>query len=85
MTPRQIRAQLLLSNRTTVSIARKLGVSRQLVSHVIHRRLDNSRVRAAVADAIGVAYQVVWGVPDPDSNRYRDESTTEPIAEGNQP
>jgi len=66
MTSREIRSQMVLSGVTVAGLGRDLGVSRNLVSEVVHQRRTNPRVRRAVAHAIHRSYLEVWGEPDPD-------------------
>jgi lambda repressor-like predicted transcriptional regulator len=71
MSPLDIRIELLkLKQRTGVSqaaIARAAGVKhRSHVSLTIDRKTYSKRVRRAIAQAIGMTYERVWGEPDPD-------------------
>ncbi len=82
MRPNEIKAALVHRGITVTSIARELKVSRQLVSHVVHYRLPNARVRCAVADAIGLPYLLVWGSAYPrQSDVPAHDSITQPIAD----
>lgn len=53
MTPREIRAELILRGINQRSIADQLGVSESAVSHVISGRKRSDRIRRAVARALG--------------------------------
>jgi len=60
MTPTQIRAEMMLNNITVTAIAAGLGVKQPAVSQVIYRVRPNTKIRAAIAAAIGKPYDEVW-------------------------
>ncbi|MBE3574570.1 MAG: helix-turn-helix domain-containing protein [Firmicutes bacterium] len=53
MTPREIRAQLMLRGIRQQRIAEQLGVRAAAVSQVIDRKARSARIEAAIARAIG--------------------------------
>lgn len=67
MTPTQIRIGLLKRGRTQASIARDLGQTKSVVSHVLAGRRRTTAVRRAIADALGKTYLQVWGEEDPEA------------------
>lgn len=60
MEPHVIKANLLLARRPPQAIANDLGVSRSVVSHVIHGRKTSFRVATAVAEAINSKPAAIW-------------------------
>ena len=60
---RKIKALLALKGVSAFSIARKLGVDRSLITKVISDKTYNKspRVRAAIAEALDVPYEELWG------------------------
>ena len=61
MTRNEIRAALLLKGVTLTAIAQECGVSTASVSRVIARQTTSQRIRAAVAAAIGLPEEEVFG------------------------
>ena len=53
MTPREIRAELILRGINQRQIAAQLGVSESIISHVISGRRRSDRIRRAIARALG--------------------------------
>ncbi|MCA3225035.1 MAG: helix-turn-helix domain-containing protein [Burkholderiales bacterium] len=60
MHPDLIAAQLRIRGQSSAHIAARLGVSRALVSYVIHGHRHNRRVRSAIARALGMKVAQVW-------------------------
>lgn len=63
MTPKDIRKALIDAETTAAAIGRRLGVTRGAVYHVIAGRKRTPRIRAAIAEAIGMSVSEVWGSP----------------------
>lgn len=61
MTSLEIRAALILKGKLVSDIARFLGVHRTMVSQVVNRRTRTEYVRAAVASALGLTIEEVFG------------------------
>ena len=59
---REIKAMLVRKGITQWAIARSLNppVSRSAVCHVIAGKLKTFRIRQAIADALGLRYELVW-------------------------
>ncbi|OUN00482.1 MAG: hypothetical protein BAA04_08260 [Firmicutes bacterium ZCTH02-B6] len=53
MTPREIRAALILRGVKQRDVAQELGVSEAIVSQVISRKRTSERIERAIARAIG--------------------------------
>lgn len=61
MTANEIKAKLAMLGITQAEIAREQGVSRCVINAVVHNRLRTKRHRAAVAKAIRLPFDEVWG------------------------
>lgn len=57
----KIKIEMLKVGISAVAIARKAGVDRSAISHVIAGRHKSKRLRRAIADALGLPYKEVWG------------------------
>ena len=68
MTPQQRSEALHQGGATQAQIARRLGVSKSLVSQVMHGQKASARVRRALAWAMGLPVAVVF---PPDRGRGR--------------
>lgn len=53
--------QLRLRELTAAELARRLGVSREMVSQVINGVKKSRRIQEAIVAAIGMSFEVVWG------------------------
>lgn len=60
MTPRAIRAELILRGVLQQDIAARLHVNHSAVANTIAGRIKSERIRAAVARAIGRSVDEVW-------------------------
>lgn len=60
MDPIDINYLLRKNNSSQVAIARKLKVSRQMVSQVVHGVRPGHRVRKAIAKAVGRRVEDLW-------------------------
>ena len=65
--PIEIKVALIRAKKTQAQIARKLGVSKVIVTHVIKNQRTSHRVRRAIAKAIGRRINELW----PESNNKR--------------
>jgi lambda repressor-like predicted transcriptional regulator len=61
MTPREIRAHLILNGVKVTEIAKQLGVNQSAVSLIITQRQNSQRIQEAVAKAINLPFEKVWG------------------------
>lgn len=60
MPPKEIKRLLFRYDETQVGIARALGISKQVVHHVIEGKVASDRVRRAVCAAIRKHPKEVW-------------------------
>ena len=60
MKPNEILAALMLANCRPVEIARKLNVSRPMISNIIHGRGKSRIVQEAIAEIIGKPVDEIW-------------------------
>ncbi len=59
--PQYIRVLLAINGyRTQTAFADTLGVTPELISQVIHRKVTSRPVQLAIADACGVPYEDLW-------------------------
>jgi transcriptional regulator with XRE-family HTH domain len=63
--------RLRLKGLLAKDVARAAGVSRRMVTYVINGKQKSHLVRAAVAEALGLAYEKVWGEKEPVSDSSR--------------
>jgi lambda repressor-like predicted transcriptional regulator len=56
-----VRGLLTMHKITFRSIGKSLGISHSCVSHVLHGRGKSRRVLQAVADALGMTFEELWG------------------------
>jgi transcriptional regulator with XRE-family HTH domain len=61
MDPFEIKALMKKSGVYQADIARRLGITREYVRKVIHGERSTRRVRQAIADALGMPFEEVWG------------------------
>ena len=59
--------QLRRHRITAAEIARSLGVTRRMVAYVINGQAESQRVKAALARALGLPFEKIWG----DEAEYR--------------
>jgi lambda repressor-like predicted transcriptional regulator len=60
MSPREIKAQLILKGIKIVNIAANLDVSHVAVTRVISGKSVSGRIRLAIANAIGKKVNEIW-------------------------
>ena len=58
---KKIKILMIDKEITRADIARKAHVGRAAICMVISGRNKGQRLRAAIADALGVRYEVLWG------------------------
>jgi lambda repressor-like predicted transcriptional regulator len=61
MSPREIYGRLLMKGLTAQALGRELGISGRAVSLVITRKGRSRRVQEAIARALGLGFERVWG------------------------
>ena len=52
-----------MRNIKAIDIARKLGVHSSAIYHEIRGKHSSRRLREAIADAVGIPYDKLWGNP----------------------
>ena len=57
----KIKVEMLKKRLSGADIARKAGVDRSAIYHVISGRSKSKKLRQAIADALGMSYNEVWG------------------------
>ena len=57
---RLIKQGFLLSHQTFSGLARKLGVTPPMITHVARNRRNSKRVRRAIARALGTSIKDLW-------------------------
>lgn len=60
MTPKEIKAAMILQGITQVTIAKKAGISQALVCNTIKGIEKNPRVRRTIASALGKPVREIW-------------------------
>lgn len=63
MHPEEIKAALRIKGITLTALAQELGLSRSMVTHVIHGHARSERVEKHVAQAIGKPVTALWAAP----------------------
>lgn len=81
MDPKKIKARLVERGISQVDIARRLNLSPQTVATVINRRGRSYRVEQAIADLLGLPYEILWG--DPPASRKHLITPDRPSCQGN--
>lgn len=86
LTQKQIHAALILKGVRMIDVAREVGVSETAVRLVMMRKgLRSTRIRRALAQAIGRHFAEVWGEADPgeaeNPRRTRRAETAEQYAD----
>lgn len=61
MSELEIKIELLKRGISGAEISRRIGCHRTAIYHVIAGRYKSRRVRQAVAEALNLPYEVVWG------------------------
>ncbi len=61
LTFEQMKCGLCRKGISAASIGNKLGISRRAVSMTMLRIIKKDRNRAAIAEALGMEYDAVWG------------------------
>jgi lambda repressor-like predicted transcriptional regulator len=64
----KIRSELVKRDISNASIAQKLNVSRQSVTQIIYGQAKSSRIRQAIAQAIGRPVHEIW----PDNGNHKE-------------
>jgi transcriptional regulator with XRE-family HTH domain len=57
----EVKVQMLKKTVTQTDIAKALGIDRSTVSGVVNGHRTSRRVQKAIADAVGVPYEKLWG------------------------
>ncbi len=57
---REIKAMMVRKGISQAAIARQIGVTRSFITHVIAGDFRTARIRRAIADALGLKYELVW-------------------------
>ena len=60
MTPREIKAALILKGITQTAIAKKLGVLTCTVGQVIAGRSKSARIAKQIAEELGLKVEDIW-------------------------
>jgi len=63
MHPEQIKAQLRMKGITPTALADQLGVAQSTMSQVINGKAVSARIRASIAEFIGMPVDVLWPPP----------------------
>ncbi len=61
---REIKALLVLKGISGAEIARGIGVHRTAIYHTIEGKIKSYRIRKAIADALEVEYEELWGAEE---------------------
>ncbi len=56
----KIKILMLEKGVSQAGIARKLGISRSAVNHVINGRVESDRIKKAIAKGLRMSYKKVW-------------------------
>jgi len=73
MHPEQIKAQLRMKGITPTALADELGVGHSGVSQVISGRVVSARIRAKIADILGMPVETLWPAVKPVLRRSREQ------------
>jgi lambda repressor-like predicted transcriptional regulator len=65
--PTKIKIEMLKKGITGADIARRAGVTRVAIYHVIEGRVKSTRLRKAIADALGMKIKQIW----PENNKRK--------------
>jgi len=71
MHPEEIKAALRINGVTLTALAHELGLSRSMVTQVIHGYARSRRVEERIAQLLGKPINAIWTAPKP---RLRNES-----------
>lgn len=61
MTSREIRAHMILNGVKCIDIAKELGVHQTAITLIITQRENSRRIQEAIAKAINMPFEKVWG------------------------
>ncbi len=61
LNPMAIKIRLLRKGISVREIGRRAGVTNPAISYTIHRKVKGRHLRAAIADALDLPYEKVWG------------------------
>jgi len=73
MHPEQIKASLRMKGITAAALADELGVGHSSVSQVISGRIASARIRASIADIVGMPVDTLWPKTQPALRRTRSQ------------
>jgi len=59
-----IRIEMIKKDVKGAEIARRIGVNRSAISKTIDGKIKSYRLRKAIAEALGVPYEELWGEED---------------------
>lgn len=65
MHPEEIKAALRIKGITLTALAQELGLSRSMVTHVIHGHARSQRVEQRISQALGKPAATLWAAPKP--------------------
>ncbi|WP_197456998.1 helix-turn-helix domain-containing protein [Cephaloticoccus capnophilus] len=71
--PEQIKALLRMKGITPTALADELGVGHSSVSQVISGKSVSARIRASIAEIIGMSVEELWPHPRPALRRTREQ------------
>jgi transcriptional regulator with XRE-family HTH domain len=71
MFTKRIKIKMIEKDVSGADIARKVGVHRSAINHVINGKNRSPRLRQAIADALGEKYDTLWGEARSDSAHYQ--------------
>lgn len=60
MHPEEIKAALRMKGMTLTALADELGLSRSMVTHVIHGHARSQRVQERIASLLGKSIGAIW-------------------------
>ena len=65
MHPEEIKAALRIKGITLTALAQELGLSRSMVTNVIHGHARSKRVEERIAQILGKSVSAIWVLPKP--------------------
>ena len=65
MHPEEIKAALRIKGVTLTALAAKLGLSRSMVTQVIHGYARSKKVEELIAQILGKPVTAIWAAPKP--------------------
>lgn len=57
----EVKVQMLKRNINQTDIAKALGLDRSTVSGVVNGHRTSRKIQKAIAEAVGVSYEKLWG------------------------